>query len=144
MSYFASLAATIWRNYVTGGNPASGAHEPDKSEIRAYFLTMEEHIDRNPVRVTAGGTVNVGDKSREYQVEAAVVSALTFNMPLSTARNGVPCTIADVDGVFATYNATIVATSGDSINGAATLVLSSNRQVVTLWPRADGAGYYIG
>lgn len=50
MTIFAKRAAEIWRDHVTVGVPASGVHQPVKSDVRQWCLEAEALVDG-----TAGG-----------------------------------------------------------------------------------------
>jgi len=59
-------------------------------------------------------------------------------LPSAASRLGVPLTFKDL-GQAAVNNITLTASGGDTIDGAATWVLTNNRQWVTLVPFNDGA-----
>jgi hypothetical protein len=63
--------------------------------------------------------------------------APTCTLPQASTRNGVPLTFKDVGGQFGAHNLTITPFAGDTIDGAASLVLNINRQGVTLVPFND-------
>ncbi len=69
----------------------------------------------------------------------------TCALPVASTRAGVPLTFKDVGGNFAAHNLTITPAGGDTIDGAASLVLNVNRQGVTLVPANDGtsSGWFI-
>lgn len=58
-------------------------------------------------------------------------------LPSAASRGGIPVTFKDL-GQAAAHNITITALGGDTIDGAATYVLSGNRAWVTLVPFNDG------
>jgi hypothetical protein len=41
---FSKLFSEIWRDYVTDGVPASGAHAPIKADIRSWGLEVESVV----------------------------------------------------------------------------------------------------
>jgi hypothetical protein len=66
-------------------------------------------------------------------------------LPPASSRNGSPLTYKDVGGQFAAHNLTLTPFAGDTIDGAASLVLNANRQSITLTPFNDGVntGWFI-
>lgn len=44
MSYFSKFFTEIWRDYVTDGVPASGAHDVVKADVRAWALIVEQQV----------------------------------------------------------------------------------------------------
>lgn len=40
----ADPASTVWRDYVTDGVPGSGAHQPDKADVREWGTSLEFRI----------------------------------------------------------------------------------------------------
>lgn len=62
----------------------------------------------------------------------------TCTLPQASTREGVPVTFKDVGGNFNAHGLVITSFAGDTIDGASSLVLSTNRQSVTLVPFNDG------
>lgn len=62
----------------------------------------------------------------------------TCTLPQASTRAGSAVTFKDVGAQFAAHNLTITPFAGDTIDGAASLVLNANRQGVTLVPFNDG------
>ncbi len=54
---FAKLAAEIWRLYVTDGVPASGAHNPVKTDVQAWGLEVETQLAARGLVLLDYGTV---------------------------------------------------------------------------------------
>lgn len=71
--------------------------------------------------------------------------APTCALPQASTRSGVPLTFKDVGANFAAHNLTLTPFAGDTIDGAASLVLSIPRQSITLVPFNDGVngGWFI-
>lgn len=64
-------------------------------------------------------------------------AALACTLPQASTRAGRSLTFKDVGGSFLTHNLTITPFAGDTIDGAASFVMSLNRQSVTLVPFND-------
>ena len=62
----------------------------------------------------------------------------TCTLPQASTRAGASVTFKDVGGQFLAHPLTITPFAGNTIDGAASLVLSQNRQGVTLVPGNDG------
>lgn len=62
----------------------------------------------------------------------------TCTLPQASTRAGSPLTFKDVGGNFAAHNLTLTPFAGDNIDGGGAIVLSNNRQSVTLVPANDG------
>jgi hypothetical protein len=69
----------------------------------------------------------------------------TCTLPTAASRAGVALTFQDVGGNFAAHNLTITPSGGDTIDGQASLVLSTNRMNINLVPANDGTtvGWFI-
>lgn len=65
-------------------------------------------------------------------------SAVACTLPSAASRGGVPLAFKDVSGNFAAHNLTLTPAAGDTIDGASSLVLSTNYQYVNLMPANDG------
>lgn len=65
MTSFIKLAAEVWRDYVTIGNPASGAHTPQKADIREWGATVETKFTEVAAEIDAivPAIVEVDDES---------------------------------------------------------------------------------
>jgi hypothetical protein len=87
-SLFAKLIAEIFRDYATDGVPASGAHKPVKSDIRAWGLTVEKAVphlsildadrtgsDVNTAQAVLGTTQDAltVEASTTYEIEAVII-----------------------------------------------------------------------
>lgn len=66
-------AAVIWRDDVIDGVPASGVHEPDKAQIRAYHLEKEAVLNATGYRRSVAQFL-VGAASDRAAFEAAIAS----------------------------------------------------------------------
>jgi hypothetical protein len=87
--------------------------------------------------VTATPIVIAGsDQILNCNINVAAACAL----PAAATRNGVPLTFADVGAQAGAHNITLTANAGagDTINGAATFVINTNRGNATLVPFNDG------
>lgn len=62
----------------------------------------------------------------------------TCTLPSAASRVGVPLTFKDVGAQFGAHNLTITPAGADTIDGQTSLLLSGNRQAVTLVPFNDG------
>lgn len=85
--------------------------------------------------VTASPIVIAGtDQILNCNINVAAACAL----PAAATRAGMPLTFKDVGAQFGAHNLTITPNGAETIDGAASLVLSVNRQGVTLVPFNDG------
>lgn len=82
----------------------------------------------------------------DNQLNCNITSAAACALPAAATRNGAPLTFKDVGGQFAAHNLTITPNGAETIDGAANLVLSANRQEATLTPFNDGVntGWMVG
>jgi hypothetical protein len=81
MSYFSKLFSEIWRDYVTAGVPASGAHDPVKGDIRNWGAVVEEHL----WQVLAASAVAVS-----HTVSTTETALATIQIPANTlGANGI-------------------------------------------------------
>jgi hypothetical protein len=85
--------------------------------------------------VTASPIV-VGVTDQRLNVNISAGSP-TCTLPQASTRSGLAVTFKDVGNNFAAHNLTITPFAGDTIDGAASLVLLNNRQAVTLVPFND-------
>lgn len=91
---------------------------------------------RNQRLVTASPIVIAGtDQILNVNIAAG---APTCALPAASTRNGIPLSFKDVGGNFALHNLTITPNGVETIDGAASLVLATNHQYVTLVPANDG------
>lgn len=91
---------------------------------------------RNQRRATASPIVVAGtDQIINVNIAGG---APTCTLPAASTRLGIPLTFKDVGGNFAAHNLTITPAGGDLIDDLASIVLSVNRQSVTLVPANDG------
>jgi hypothetical protein len=78
--------------------------------------------------------VGGGDQILNVNISAG---APTCTLPQASTRAGLPLTFKDVGAQFGAHNLTITPFAGDTIDGAASLVLNVNRQGMTLVPFND-------
>lgn len=91
---------------------------------------------RNQRLVTASPIVIAGtDQILNVNIAAG---APTCALPAAATRNGIPLSFKDVGGNFALHNLTITPNGAETIDGAASLILATNRQYITLVPANDG------
>ena len=108
----------------------------------AKYNTGVNNLLRNqPVTAPASGTAyTVLGTDRFIDITATAAFALSLPGPAASNNVGQSYTIKDVAGNAATFNITITPASGN-IDGASTLVLSSNYAAVNLY--SDGTNYWI-
>jgi hypothetical protein len=129
-------------------NPAPGNYASD-------FVIVWDNVAKNFFRtnISALGATRT---QRSVTVSPIVIAATdmilnvnintgspTCVLPAAASRAGVPLTFKDVGGQFASHSLTI--TPVETIDGAASITLSVNRQAVTLNPFNDGvnSGWFI-
>jgi hypothetical protein len=168
---FAKRLAEIWRDYVTDGVPASGAHDIVKSDMRAWGLAVETGVaNLNPTYAWDTGTTDADPGEGEIRVNnAALASATklfvsdtdaagsdltTWLATLDDSSNTVKGSIKLVDLAdqtnFAIYHVTGSATDdGDYFDIAVTYVthggsFADGADIGLAFTRAGDAGSIIG
>jgi hypothetical protein len=106
---------------------------------QAFFKISLSSLGANGARTQRSVTatpivIGPSDQILNCNINVAAACAL----PPSASRNGVPLTFKDVGAQFAAHNLTITPNGAETIDGAANLVLSTNRAGVTLVPFNDG------
>jgi hypothetical protein len=101
---FNKVGSEIWRDYVTDGVPASGAHNVAKPDMRAWMLEVEsassiirlrDTDDSHNLTVSAGSNLSVdrslvittGDNSRTIDISAANLTLSAFGATLIDDAN---------------------------------------------------------
>jgi hypothetical protein len=76
--------------------------------------------------------------STDQILNCNIPTQATCALPPSASRNGVPLTFKDVGGQCAVNNIFLIANGSETIDGAASIGLTLNRQSVTVVPLTDG------
>ena len=98
-------------------------------------------------RVITGGSVTLNAWDTYIALQLTSAATITLADGTSASGDGInpaagePVIFKDESGNLATFNATLTAAGTDTIDGAATLVMNTNRQVTRLI--ATGAGYAV-
>jgi hypothetical protein len=120
---FVKLFAEIWRDYVTLGNPASGAWNPVKADIRAWGAAVESAVTTlNPRYTWDTATADADPGSGKLRANNATLASATLLFVSETDANGAAL-------------ASLIATWDDSSNTV--------RGTLTLRDLADVANYAI-
>lgn len=77
------LAATVWRDYVTDGVPASGVHDPLKSDIRTWGADIETAI----TTLQAGGAVGTANIADGAVTLVKLNADVTAHLPTISLTN---------------------------------------------------------
>lgn len=93
-------------------------------------VRIQRLVTTSPITVVGGDQI--------INVNISSVSP-TCTLPLASSRAGNAVTFKDVGGNFAAHPLTITPAGGDNIDGGGAIVLSNNRQAVTLVPANDGS-----
>ena len=95
-------------------------------------------------RLVTTSPITVGGTDQIINVNISAGSP-TCTLPLASSRAGVVLTFKDVGGNFGAHSLTITPVGGDTIDGLASLVLSTNRMTINLVPANDGTttGWFI-
>ena len=93
-----------------------------------------------PNTVAAGGTFSLG-ATNYGDVVVTTTSAVTVQLPDSTARSGWPVRVADMSG---SPNITILTTGGQQYLGLTSIPLATSYGGFTLWPLLSGGWYNAG
>jgi len=127
---FATLFATIWRDFVTDGVASSGANNPSKAEIRTLGDALGLYLD--PVTVTANYAVRPG-QVLWIDSTAAPITITPYAAPVDPQA---PFVLIDFKGTWATNAVTFdpgdgaIAVPGDA--DADSLICSQNYSVIAL------------
>jgi hypothetical protein len=81
---FTKRLAEIWRDYVTEGNPATGAHNPVKADFRAWGLAVENAVNQGVVTlwVPANRMVpvsGVAQSNINFESSGVILPVLSFD-----------------------------------------------------------------
>ena len=88
--------------------------------------------------ITGAGDITISATSRGARINRTLPEAADIYFPESSARNGLPITIADAAGNFEAYPQTIYFGGTDTARGASTFICDSNWAVYTFYPQTDG------
>jgi hypothetical protein len=143
----AQQAAQAWRDFVVDGSPASGVHQPAKSDIRDLFAEIQRRVSLPPTGPYARGSgygniAPAGDVHR-FAERVLIGDAVDFNIdwygPAWSNRFGLPQLAFDLHS-WAFRDSTLIVDSplgGKAIMGHAMLSKSA------AWPGA-GSGFAAG
>ena len=98
------------------------------------LITQAQAVRAQRSVTTSPITVGPTDSILNININAGTPSC---TLPQASTRAGAPVTFKDVGAHFAAHNLTLTAFAGDTIDGAGSLVLTVNRQGVTLVPFND-------
>lgn len=90
--------------------------------------------------VTGSGSVVISSTEGGVAINKTVGAATTVQLPLAAPRNGVAVIVVDMKGDALSNNITVLAAGAETINGAASAVLNSNKQAATFRP-ISGVGW---
>lgn len=98
--------------------------------------------------VTAAGPVTVLVSDFQVLLNKTVGEATVVNLPsaalvVSGAYNYAPKIIKDLKGDAGTNNITLTPAVGETIDGQATMPMGGNYASATLWPLANGTGWFV-
>lgn len=121
-----------------------GTLDPGRYEILGYdeveseFIRLPLSTTRTPFyrEVTTAGAVTVTTSDGVIGINKTVPEITTVN--LLPAEDGFPLTIKDIAGNAGSFNITIDASGSETIDGAATFVMSSDFQSLVLTPVPGG------
>ena len=137
-------------NPVDGAGHARGANMGEcqtwGSEIEALLALAG--LALSPLVVTEAGSVTIPDNVTRVEVKLDTPGVVNFTIGLAADRKPRPCTIADLDGIFADHPATVTRSGSDTFQasdgGATSVTLDSAGMVTTFYPTADEDGYFRG
>lgn len=131
---------------------------PPLNNFPTDYLLVWDSVAKQFIQVPLSALSSLARAQRSVTASPIVIAATdmmlnvninsgspTCTLPGAATRAGVPLTFKDVGGNFAAHNLTITPAGGETIDGAASLILSANRQAVTLNPFNDGvnSGWFI-
>jgi len=85
----------IFRDYETDGVPASGPHEPNKSDIREWGGALESGLLATPRIITVAGSYPVADSDVLIVVNLATPGTVALTLGAIANRSRVALTVAD-------------------------------------------------
>jgi hypothetical protein len=129
-----------------GSAPNDNTGDPVRTAFNKCNLNFTElyNLTNWPQRRVTVSPITV--LSSDYIINCAISSGSpTCNLPAASSRAGVPLVFKDSGGQFSAYPLTLTATSGDTIDGLASLTLNTNYSRIQLRPYNDGttAGWSV-
>lgn len=120
---------------------STGIPRYDVQSAIEYLNSVSPNATLTPI--SAAGSVTVGNTDLGYEILSSVAGQVSFTLPSSANRAGVPIVIIDAGGVFFTYNGLVTLQSGETVRGSQTMILDGNYGYYTFRPKAAGSGYNL-
>jgi hypothetical protein len=117
------------------GDPVRSAFDKCNKNFSELYWP-QRRVTASPISIGTGDVI----------INCAISSGSpTCNLPSASSRAGLPLIFKDCAGQFGAHNLTITPTSGDTIDGLTSVVLSTNYQRIQLRPYNDGttAGWSV-
>jgi hypothetical protein len=133
---------------VPGGTPAASlevlVYNTQTQSFQQATLSSLSGLFLSTRTVTATGAVAVLTTDRVLLWQPGVAAPVSFQLPSSVSWFGRgPLSFKDLAGNAAANNMTLLPNGGDTIDGAASLVMNDNYEAVTLNALPNG-GWWVG